>query len=176
MMLVKVCKKAALVLAVVTMLVLVAASDIAEAEYQVNITRSGLEVTFEGAEQRREDRNTFIVEVHYSMISSRNNSISVNAAESKLIDANDAEISMALFSHQSGGRDVARAQRLDTLQFGVHIDDQFRSSQEIVANQPYKIMVRYLVANRNVLTPTLKNATVIINDYPFVFEDVSVSQ
>ena len=177
-MLVKFCKKAVLVLVVIMLPALTEGSALVSGRAEaatINIPRSSLEVTFEGIRHYRQSSYTSFVEARYSVRTGRYERVYVETAESMLKDANDVEISMAFFNQTVSGtaRQGAR-ERLESLEVGVHINEKYQDAEELGPHQPNIIMIRYLVDNKYVLTPTFKAARVVINGFTVEFEDVPV--
>jgi hypothetical protein len=53
--------------------------------------------------------------------------------------------------------------------------EKIKDTEEIVADQPYQVTVRYWVDAPYVLTPTFKLVTVVVNGLPVEFKDVTVT-
>ena len=177
-MLVKVYKKALLVLAVVMLLgsaTMATSSDsalvggssgddsvansalvggrIEPSEYTKTVPGgSGIEVTYKGIWKHSD-----AVEVYYTVVAPMGGRVSIDGANTKLIDANDVVINQRHFQ----GR--------------VHINNINKDTEEFLPGEPYEIMLRYGVSGGYLLTPTFKSAVVVINGLPVEFEDVSVS-
>jgi hypothetical protein len=137
----------------------------------------GLEVTYKGIWKHDEK-----LEVSYSIVATRDSRLSVEYRNSTLKDTNDVVTHWGLLpSYEGSGRfgtnrQTAAEKAKSEIGPGVYINDKEQKEyMEIVADQPYKVMIRYWVPEDYLLTPTFASVIISVNGLPTEFKDVSVA-
>ena len=151
-----------------------------EASEYTKTIPGGIEVTYKGVWKHGE-----IFEVYYTVVSARDGRVSIEADNSPLIDANDVNIlpvlgnknydTYRIYSENFEIYDRDWNKNRQRVEAGAYINDKKKDNEEFVADQPYKVAVRYWVPGNYVLTPTFKSVTVVINGLPVEFKDVSIA-
>ncbi|MDR2176340.1 MAG: hypothetical protein LBO82_10460 [Synergistaceae bacterium] len=204
-MLVKGCKKAALVWVMVILSVsaaraapkdsaLVGGKGDADFSQYTKTIPGRIEVTYNGLWKHGN-----VLEAYYTITSKEDRKLSIEAANSVLRDANDVEITLRLpqaqrplssrWHYSKDGQfplgEVTVAELLQSVGAGAYIykdkiekdkdgKDKVKDTEEIAANQPYRVTVRYWAESDYVLTSTFKLVTVVVNGLPVEFKDITV--
>jgi hypothetical protein len=142
-----------------------------------------------------------VLEAYYTITSKEDRKLSIEAANSVLRDANDVEITLRLpRGNRPGWSDmiyytkdgtfplgfVTVEELLQSVGAGAYIykdkiekdkdgKEKIKDTEEIAANQPYRVTVRYWAESDYVLTPTFKLVTVVVNGLPVEFKDITVT-
>ncbi|MCL2009990.1 MAG: hypothetical protein FWG71_05520 [Synergistaceae bacterium] len=136
----------------------------------------GIDVTYTGIFKHGET-----LEASYTIVTTRDRRVAIDYDNSQLVDANDVNI---LPSYDGRGVRVFREGMAvgndawnggkEKVGAGAYINDEKQDTLEFLANQPYKLMLRYWIPATYVLTPTFQSVIVVVNGLPVEFKDVSV--
>ncbi|MDR1979722.1 MAG: hypothetical protein LBQ42_13385 [Synergistaceae bacterium] len=138
-----------------------------ESSEYTQTTPDRLEITYKGIFKRG---NAF--EVYYSIVSRKDTRISIEYENSGALS--DREEDRLIIWKNNGNEGISRRNNGE-IGGGVYINGKAKDYEEIVADQPCQITIRFWVEAGSVLTPRYKLAWIAVNGLQTVFKDVPVA-